>query len=119
MLPRHVGGRYPTPGLLERAFRPSPVYLSLYADDLAQCVYHVHQIALRFHHGVDGLVCHRRFVDDIRVLAALDTGCCLRVVIQGESALGLRTRHGTSGSMAAAHETFGVTLAAHDVRARS
>ena len=31
MLPRHVGGRYPTPGLWlskpeERAFQPSPVY---------------------------------------------------------------------------------------------
>ena len=26
MLPRHGGGHYPTPGLLERAFQPSPVY---------------------------------------------------------------------------------------------
>ena len=26
MCPRHVGGRYPTPGSEERALRPSPVY---------------------------------------------------------------------------------------------
>jgi hypothetical protein len=26
MCPRHVGGRYPTPGLWERALQPSPVW---------------------------------------------------------------------------------------------
>src|ERR1051326_296294 len=93
--------------------------LSLHADHLAQRVYYVNQVALRFHHGIDGLVRHRRFVDDVRVLTALDAGCCLGVVVQCEAALRLRTRHGTSGSMAAAHEAFRVTLAPHDVRTRS
>src|SRR5437763_16527843 len=41
--------------------------LAFYADDLAQGVYYVHKIALRFHHGVDGLVCHRSFIHDVRV----------------------------------------------------
>src|SRR5437588_13125110 len=113
MLPRHVGGRYPTPGLWERAFSALPC-LSLHADHLAQRVYHVYQSALRFHHGIDGLVRHRRFVDDIRILTALDGGCCLRVIIQREAALRFRTRHGASRSMTAAHEAFRVTLAAHD-----
>ena len=49
--------------------------------------YYVHQIALRFHHGIDGLVSHRSFVDDISVLTALDAGCRLGVVVQGEAAL--------------------------------
>src|SRR5579864_9379774 len=93
--------------------------LPLHADHLATSVHDVHQIALRFHHGVDGLVRHRGFVDDVRVLTALDAGCCLRVVIQCEAALRLRTRHGTSGSMTAAHETFRIALAAHDVRTRA
>src|SRR5579864_5685487 len=97
----------------------SPPLLSLHAHHLTQRVYHVYQIALRFHHGVDGLVRHRGFVDDVRVLTALDAGCCLRVVIQCEAALRLRTRHGTSGSMTAAHETFRIALAAHDVRTRA
>src|SRR6266404_5352879 len=38
----------------------SPLLLALHADHLAQRVHHVDQIALRFHHCVDGLVCHRR-----------------------------------------------------------
>src|SRR5258708_2358556 len=73
MCPRHVGGRYPTPGSEERAFQTLSC-LALHADHLAQRVYHVHQIALRFHHCIDGLVCHRCFVDDVRVLTALDAG---------------------------------------------
>ena len=64
--------------------------LSLHADDLAQRVYHVYQIALRFHHRVNGLVRHRRFVNNIRVLTAFDAGSCLGMVVQREAALGLR-----------------------------
>src|SRR5713226_6331963 len=64
--------------------------LPLYADHLAQRVYHVHQVALRFHHCVNRLVCHRSFIDDVRVLTALDACSCLGVVIQREAALGLR-----------------------------
>src|SRR5438094_4543415 len=64
MCPRHVGGRYPTPGLRKRGLSALSC-LSLHADHLAQRVYHVHQIALRFHHRVNGLVRHRSFVDHI------------------------------------------------------
>ena len=81
MCPRHVGGRYPTPGS-EGEGLAALSCLALHADHLAQRVYHVHQIALRFHHCVDGLVRHRRFVDDVRVLTALDAGRCLGVVVQ-------------------------------------
>ena len=65
--------------------------LSLNAHDLAQRVHHVHQIALRLHHGIDGLVRHRGFVDDVRVLTALDAGSCLGVIVQREAALRFRT----------------------------
>jgi hypothetical protein len=65
--------------------------LPLHADHLAQCVHHVYQIALRFHHCINGLVRHRCFVDDVRVLAAFDASRCLGVVVQGEAALRLGT----------------------------
>jgi hypothetical protein len=61
--------------------------LAFHADHLAQRVNHVYQIALRFHHGVDRLVRHRRFVDDVRILTALDASCCFGMVIQGKAAL--------------------------------
>ena len=111
MCPRHVGGRYPTPGLSERTISALSG-LALHTDHLAQPVYYVHQIALRFHHRIDGLVRHWSFVDDIRVLTALDAGSCLGVIIQGEAALGFRTRHGTTGSMTTAHEALRIALAA-------
>ena len=76
MCPRHVGGRYPTPGSDERAFQTLSCS-ALHAHHLAQRVYHVHQVALRFHHGVNGLVRHRRFIDDVRILTALDARSCL------------------------------------------
>src|SRR5689334_20096362 len=118
MCPRHVGGRYPTPGSFDRAFQPSPV-LPLHAHHLTQRVHHVHQIALRFHHGVDGLVRHWSFVDDIRVLTALDAGSCLGVIVQREAALRFRTRHGSSSAVATAHEALRIALATHDVRTRT
>jgi hypothetical protein len=43
----------PIPGYRRGPF--SPLLFSLHADHLVQPVYHVHQIALRFHHRVDGL----------------------------------------------------------------
>src|SRR6266567_6539339 len=87
--------------------------LALHAHDLAQRVYHVHQIALRFHDGINGLVPHRSFIDDIRVLTTFDAGSRLSVVVQREPALRFRTGHGTSGSMTTAHEALRVALAAH------
>ena len=81
MCPRHVGGRYPTPGSVREGFAALSC-LPLHADHLAQRVHDVDQIALRFHHGVDGLVRHRSFVDDVRVLTALNAGRRLGVVVQ-------------------------------------
>src|SRR5713226_8829279 len=118
MCPRHVGGRYPTPGFNGEGLSALS-RLPFDTHDLTQRVYHVHQIALRLHHGVDGLVSHRRFVDNVRILTALDACSCLVVDVERESALGLRTRHGASGSMATAHETFRIALATHDVRTRA
>src|ERR1051326_4623782 len=89
----------------EGAWQPLSL-LALHADNLAQRVYHVDQIALRFHHGVDRLVRHRRFVDDVRIFTAFDAGCCLSGIVEREAAPGFVTRHGTSGSMATAHEAF-------------
>src|SRR5438552_16279218 len=45
--------------------------LPLHADHLAQRVHHVYQITLRFHPRINGLVRHRRLVDDVRILTAL------------------------------------------------
>src|SRR5437870_3968024 len=106
------------PGLWERAFQPSPA-LSLHADNLAQRVYHVDQIALRFHHCIDGLVRHRCFVDDVGILTALDARSRPGMIVQRKAALRFCTRHGLSGSMAAAHEAFRIALSTDDVRARS
>src|SRR4029077_18116330 len=93
----------------------SPPCSALHAYHLSQRVHNVHQVALRLHHGVDALVRHRRFVNDIRILTALDPRRRLGVVIQGEAALRLGSRHGTSGSMTTAHEALRIALAAHDV----
>src|SRR5260370_7793316 len=73
MCPRHVGGRYPTPGFNGEGLSALS-RLPFDTHDLTQRMHHVHQIALRFHHGVDGLVSHRRFVDNVRILTTLDTG---------------------------------------------
>src|SRR5712691_4358887 len=118
MCPRHVGGRYPTPGFTGEGLSALS-RLPFDTHDLTQRVHHVHQIALRLHHCVDGLVRHRCFVDDVRILTALDARRCLRVVVQGETALRFCTRHGPSRSMTTAHEAFRIALAAHNVRTRS
>jgi hypothetical protein len=65
--------------------------LPLHADHLAQRVHHVHQIALRFHHCINGLVRHRCFVDNVRILTALDARRCLGVIVQCETTLGFCT----------------------------
>src|SRR5581483_12475648 len=118
MLPRHVGGRYPTPGLRGEDLSALSG-LPLYADHLAQRVHHVHQIALRFHHCVNGLVRHWSFVDYVRILTALDAGRCLHVILDGEAALCFATRHGASGPVATTHEALRIALAAHYVRTRA
>src|ERR1051325_11563495 len=117
-VPKHVDDRYPTPGFVGESFSALSC-LSLHAHHLTQRVHHIHQIPLRFHHGIDRLVRHRSYVDDVRVLTALDAGSCLGMIVQREAALRFRTRHGASGSMATAHEAFRIALAAHDVRTRA
>src|SRR5579883_2141974 len=91
--------------------------LPLHTNDLAQRVHDVDQIALCLHDGIDRLVRHRSFVDDIRVLTAFDACGRLHVIFHREATLRLATRHGPSRSMTAAHEPFRVALATHDVRA--
>ena len=75
----------------------------------------IHKVTLRFHHRIDGLVRHRSFVDDVRVLTAFDARGRLHVIFHREATLRFATRHGTSRSMTAAHETFRIALATHDV----
>jgi hypothetical protein len=65
----------------------SPLGLPLHADDPAQRVHYVYQIALRFHHGVDGLVRHRGFIDDIGILTTLEAGGRLHVIFNREATL--------------------------------
>ena len=72
--------------IMREGFQPSPC-LPLDAHYLAQRVYHVYQVTLRFHHRVNGLVRHRRLVDDVRILTALDAGSCLGVIVEREAAL--------------------------------
>jgi hypothetical protein len=100
-------------GLLQ----PPPVLA--HAHHLPQCMHHINQITLCFHHGVNGLVRHRSFINDVRILTALNAGSRLGVIVQREAAPRFCTRHGASGSMATAHEAFRIALAAHDVRTRT
>ena len=90
MCPRHVGGRYPTPGSEERALGALSC-LALHADHLAQRVDHVYQITLRFYYRVDGLVRHWRFVDNVRVLTTLNACSRLGVIVLCETTLSFCT----------------------------
>src|SRR4051812_14615916 len=89
---------------------------SLHTYNLTQCVYDFHEILLSFHHGLDGFVGSRRFVDHVGILAALDSLSGCNVVGHGEAALGFGTRHRSTGSMTTAHEAFGIAASAHDER---
>src|SRR5687767_1351402 len=74
-------------------------FLALNADDLAEAVDDLDEVALRFHHGLDGLVGGRRLVDHAGVLPALDALRRLLVIGDREPPLGLRARHGASGAV--------------------
>src|SRR5258708_4605845 len=95
-VPKTCGWPLPYTRIVREGLSTLSLCLALHADHLAQRVHHIHQIALRFHHCINGLVRHRCFVDDVRVLAALDASRCLGVVVQREAALGFGTRHGPS-----------------------
>src|SRR5260370_12531939 len=118
MCPRHGGARYPPPRLNGEGLSALS-RLPFDTHDLTQRVYHVHQIALRLHHGVDGLVSHRCFVDNVRILTALDARRCLGVVIQREPALCFGTRHGSPSPIPPAHETLRFAPASHALPTRS
>src|SRR5690348_15071618 len=93
--------------------------LTLDADDLTERVDDVDQVALGVHHGIDVLVGHGRFVDHVFVLAALDAFRGAHMVGHGVATLGFGTRHQAACAVTAATEALGMTLAAHDVRARA
>src|SRR5262249_32321514 len=94
---------------------PSP----LDTHHLLQRVHDLHEIALRFHHGVDVLVGRGRLVDDVLVLAAFDAFRGGAVVGEGEAALRLAAAHHAARAVRAAIEAVRVALAAHDVAARA
>src|SRR6266851_5051207 len=79
-VPKTCGWPLPYTRIVGKGFSALP-RLPFHANDLAQRVHHVHQITLRFHHRVDRLVCHRCFVDDVRVLTTFHACCCLRMVV--------------------------------------
>src|SRR5688500_18122841 len=87
---------------------------ALYTDDLAQGVHHVDEVGLGGHDGVDVLVGHRRLVDHLGVLAALDALGGADVVLHREAPLGLGPAHRPAGAVRAGVERVRVALAAHD-----
>src|SRR5208283_5071517 len=93
--------------------------LSLHAHHLPQRVHHLHQVRLRRHHSINGLIRRWRFVDYIRVLAAFHSFGHAPVIFHGEAPLGLAAGHRAPRAVAAAHETFRIAFPAHDIRLRS
>src|SRR5688500_16964303 len=79
---------------------------TLHANDLTQRMHDVDEIALRRHHRVDRLVGRGRLIEHVVVLAALDAGRGLDVVLDREAALGLGARHAASRPVAAAVEAL-------------
>src|SRR5262245_43316481 len=106
---RRAGPQPPSAATLHRGS-------AFHAHDLTERVHDLDEIALGLHHRVDGLVCARRLVDDVGVLAALDTRGSSRVVGEGEASLRLAAGHRASGAVTAALEALGVAAPAHDVR---
>src|SRR5258708_15305145 len=97
----------------------APPALAFYADHLAKRVDDFDKIALRRHDRVDVLIRHRRFVDDVGILPALDALCRLDVILDREPALRFRARHRASGAVRAGVERLLVAEAAHDIGARA
>src|SRR5262249_142055 len=87
------------------------------AHHLAKRVDDLHQVLLRLHDGVDGLVGHGGFIDYFGVLAAFDTRCGRDVVGDRVATLGLGAGHRASSSVAATGKAFRVALATNDVGA--
>ena len=85
------------------------------AHDLLQRVNDLHEIALRFHDGVDVLVRGRRLIDDVHVLAALDALGRGDVLLDREALARLGALHRAPRAVAAALEALRVTEPAHDV----
>src|SRR6266542_1163176 len=66
----------------------NPPLSPLHTHDLPESVHNLDQILLRVHDVVDGLVRHRRLVDHVGILAALDAGGRLDVIVDAEAPLG-------------------------------
>src|SRR3954454_10385714 len=95
------------------------VHSTLHTNNLAQGVDDLHQVLLRFHDGVDGLVSSRGLVNHLSVFAAFHSRSRRLVVSKTEALLCFRARHRTPRSVTAAHEALRVSFAAYDERLRS
>src|SRR6516225_2565098 len=89
--------------------------LSFNADNLVKGVDDFDEIGLGGHNRVNGLIGCRRLVNDVRILAAFDTGGHTDVVFDSETALGFAAGHGSAGAVTAAHEALGIAFATDDV----
>jgi len=89
--------------------------LAFHAHHLPQGVNDIDEILLRVHHGIDGFVGHWSLVKYFCIFTALHTSGGGDVIRHGKPALGLRTRHGSSCTMATATKAFRISLDAHDV----
>src|SRR5581483_4207108 len=89
------------------------------ADDGAQRVHDVDEVALGFDDAVDVLVRGGRLVQDVLVLAAFDPRRRGGMVVERDALARLVARHAAPRTVRAALERVGVPLAANDVRARA
>src|SRR5215472_19064263 len=89
-----------------------------HTNDLAKSMDDFDQVPLRRNDCLDGLVGGGGLVDDVGVLAALDTFGHALVIFDGEASFGFSAGHGAAGAVTAAHEALRVAFAANDVRAR-
>src|SRR5215470_13758721 len=80
---------------------------------------YLHQVRLGGHHRLDGLVGGWSFVDHVGIFPALHARRHAHVIFHREATLGFATRHSTTGSVAAAHEAFHVSLTPDDIGTRS
>src|SRR5256886_16321563 len=107
---------FPYTTLFRSLFHPRSTF---HTNHLAERVDDFHEITLRGHHCLDGLVSRRRFVDDVSILAALHARGHSLVVFHAESPLRFGTGHDPPGAVAAAQEALHVALATHDIGTRS
>jgi hypothetical protein len=74
----------------------------------------IDEVRLRSHHVVYGLVCTRRFIDDVRIFAAFDTGRHARVIFERKRFFRRRTRHLATRAVTTRAKRLRISLPAHD-----